>query len=199
MIARIRGELARKNWPEIVVDVGGVGYLLHVPLGTYERLPPEGRPVTLEVLTTFRNESLQLYGFGSPDEKRLFGALLAVNGIGPRLALAVLSKLSPVQLVSAVLEDRSRLLESVPGIGRKTAQRLVLELKDRLDDTARALVASGAPQADPRAGDGVTALENLGYRRELAERTVSEVLAEGFDGDLAELIRVSLRRLGGRG
>ncbi|RMG48852.1 MAG: Holliday junction branch migration protein RuvA [Acidobacteria bacterium] len=200
MIARITGSLARKSWPVVIVDVGGVGYELQVPLGTYEALPPEGERVTLEVVTSFRNETLQLFGFATAAEKRLFGVLLGVTGVGPRLALAVLSKLSPAQLARAVADEEPRALESVPGIGRKTARRLLLELKDRLPEED--LVPAGRPhpgavRRHPLAGDGAAALESLGYRREVAERTVGQVLAAGFDGDLPELIRASLRRLGG--
>ncbi|GAB4368367.1 MAG: Holliday junction branch migration protein RuvA [Acidobacteriota bacterium] len=203
MIGWLRGRLLRRRLPLVVVDVGGVGYELLVPLGTFGTLPPEGSEVELEVLTVLRQESLQLYGFASAEEKRVFEILLGVSGVGPKLALAVLSTLEPPELVDAVRADRPSALERVPGIGRKTARRLVLELKDRLPDEALGVAAGAAPAPDATTGgpqaDAVAALVNLGYRRPEAEQAVRAAMTDdGPPPALAELIRASLQRLGDR-
>ena len=204
MIGWLRGRLVRRCLPEVVLDVGGVGYELSVPLGTFGALPAEGETVELEVLTVVRAESLQLFGFRTALEKRIFSTLLGVSGVGPRLALAVLSALEPDELAAAVTGDRPAVLERVPGIGRKTARRLVLELKDRLPSLESVIAASPGPAErrgegprDAPTDDAVAALVNLGYRRPEAEQAVRDALGEEVGADLAELIRAALRRLGG--
>ena len=198
MIGWLRGRLLRKSLPLVVLDVGGVGYEVAVPLGTFGALPAEGESVELDVLTVFRADSLQLYGFRTAAEKRVFATLLAVSGVGPKLALSILSSLEPAELAAAVEQDHAAVLERVPGIGRKTARRLVLELKDRLavepDFVTR--TAPAVPGEDEVAADAVAALVNLGYRRPDAERAVRETVAELAPADLTGLIRSSLRRLG---
>ncbi|MCU0225804.1 MAG: Holliday junction branch migration protein RuvA [Acidobacteria bacterium] len=202
MIGHLSGTLRRKAMPQVIVDAGGVGYELTVSLATLEQLPPEGRPVALEVLTLWRNESLQLFGFTTPDEKALFGILTAVPGIGPRLGMALLSSLSVGELVSAVRHERAATLQAVPGIGRKTAERLILELRDRLKDWRAD--APGAPAASPAGAAGVlerdaaSALENLGYRPAEVQAALARVAAGGTSLDLAALVRAALRELGAR-
>ncbi len=199
MIGWLRGRLLRKSLPVVVLDVGGVGYEVAVPLGTFGALPAEGEPVELDVLTVFRTDSLQLYGFRSANEKRVFATLLGVSGVGPKLALAILSSLEPAELAAAVEQDRASALERVPGIGRKTARRLVLELKDRLAVEQGLIAAADVPSvpgADGVAADAVAALVNLGYRRPDAERAVRDAAAEQAPADLTGLIKSSLRRLG---
>lgn len=199
MIGRLTGVLTRRRMPQIVIDTGGIGFELSVSLGTFEGLPSEGATVSIEVLTVFRSESLQLVGFGTSEEKHLFSLLLGVTGIGPKLALALLSTMSPSELVRVVREERLSALEKVPGIGRKSAQRLVLELKDRLkrwDGPAAAHEhrPAGAPELT---ADAIAALESLGYRRAEAEAAVGKVAtAEG--ADLSALVRSALRALGSR-
>lgn len=199
MIGLLRGDIARRSFPTIVVDVGGVGYELDVPLSTFEHLPEEGAPVHLEILTLMRAESLQLFGFATRPEKHVFETLIGVNGVGPRLALSVLGALTVSALATAVEREDASAFERVPGIGKKTARRLVLELRDRLE------LPQGAPRgaaAEPPTGepeifaDAVTALENLGYRRAEAEQAVRAAAGSSSDGDLAALLRESLRRLG---
>ena len=206
MIGWIRGVLRRREAGRVVVDAGGVGYELEVPLGTLADLPAEGEEVTLEVLTLFRAESVQLYGFATPAEKALFVALTGITGIGPRLALAVLSTLSPAEVARAARDEDGGPFEAVPGIGRKTARRIVLDLKDRLGDLAALAGATPAPGSGggeaglPGAGeDAVAALLNLGYKRNEAVPAVREALGTAGEDDLGALLRAALRRLGGRG
>lgn len=184
-----------------MVDVGGVGYEVRVPLSTYERLPAVGERISLETVTSLKNEVLELFGFGAEEDKRLFMILVGASGVGPKLALAMLSKVPSGELVRAVLEERTAVLESVPGIGKKTARRLIVELKDRLDvaafDLSSAREAEPPSAEDQIAVDALMALENLGYRRSEAERALAAVRTE-MDAalPLAEVIRQVLRRLG---
>jgi Holliday junction DNA helicase RuvA len=201
VIGWIKGRLLRKALPEVIVDVAGVGYVLSVPQLCYERMGHEGDEVELHVSTQFRSESLQLYGFSTRDEKSVFEALLNVNGVGPRLALAVLSSLSPDALRLAVAEDRPAALEKVPGIGKKTARRVLLELKDRLGDLDELVVprTRGAGSTDAPASmraDALVALENLGYRRGEAEQAIERALRSTGEDDLAALLKASLREMG---
>lgn len=188
--------------PQVIVDVGGVGYELTVSLATLEALPPEGRPVELEVLTLWRNEALQLFGFATAEEKGLFGILTAVPGIGPRLGMALLSSLSVGELVGAVHQERATVLQGVPGIGRKTAERLILELRDRLKDwrvggpDASDAPAPGVPTALER--DAASALENLGYKPAEVQAALARVPAAGRGAGLAALVRAALHELGAR-
>lgn len=197
MIGRLQGVLLRKSLPAILLDVGGVGYEVRVSLTTFEALPAEGRPASLEVLTLFRSDALELYGFGALQEKALFSALLGVGGVGPRTALSLLSALAVDELVGAVQDDRPAVLERVPGVGRKTAHRVVLELRDKLKDWAPA-AGPRTPAIGVETRDAaVAALANLGYRKSEAEQAVSAVLRTETDVDLAALLRLALRQLGG--
>ncbi len=202
MIGHLRGTLLRRSMPTVVLDAGGVGYELDVPLSTLEALPEVGKPASLEVVTLLRSESLQLFGFSTPDEKIFFGALLQVGGVGPRIALSILSTLSPAAIVEAARNEDAAAFERVPGIGRKTSRRLVLDLKDRLQNAKLAQVTAALPSATVGRGeteqlfaDAVTALEGLGYRRTEAEESVRTVLRDGADRDLAGVIRSTLQRM----
>ncbi len=200
MIGALSGTLRRKSLPAILVDCGGVGYEVRLSLATFESLGAEGQPVDLHVVTLFRNEALELYGFGSAGEKRVFQELLSVSGVGPKIALALLSALAPADIVACIRAERGAVLEKVPGIGRKTAQRLVLELKDRL--ARPELEAVLAPTRETRRvdlhEDALVALENLGYGRKEAEPALAAAAAGGDAETLATLLRGALRRLGDR-
>lgn len=199
MIGRLRGTLVRRALPQVLVDAGGVGYELTVSLNTIDLLPPEGGDVTFEVLTLWRSESLQLFGFLTVQEKALFATLNAVPGIGPRLGMALLSSLSVEEIVNAVREERASVLQAVPGIGRKTAQRLILELRDRL---AAWVTAPSSPAR--KGGDGVdrdaeSVLENLGYKADEARAALERIPAAERDRGLAAVVRAALREMGARG
>ncbi len=196
MIARLRGRVERLGPGEVVVDTGGVGYRVSVPLSTYAALPPADRECLLRVVTVVREDEIRLYGFSTADEEELFGWLQGVTGVGPRLALRILSGLSAPELRKALAREDVRALTAVPGVGKKLAQRLVLELRERAGRAEPPGPGAPAAAAD-EAGDAVTALEALGYPRRVAAEAVDRVRAAGVEG-LEETVRQALRRLAPR-
>lgn len=198
MIALLRGRLAEKQPNRIIVDVAGVGYDVSVPLSTFYRLGDVGAEVTLRIHTHVREDALALYGFGTAFEQQLFERLIATSGIGPKLALAVLSGIEPADLVRAVQAGDVARLTAIPGVGKKTAERICLELKDRLPAGFGAGPGGGpdvdAPGEDLRR-DLLSALLNLGYHRSLTEKAVDAVLAR-VDSPTFELaLKQALREL----
>lgn len=193
MIALIKGTLVEKHPNRVIVDVQGVGYDVQVPWSTFYQLPDPGGEVALRIHTYLREDTLALFGFQTTLELQLFERLIGISGIGPKLALAVLSGIDPSDLVRAVQVGDATRLTTIPGIGRKTADRIVLELKDRLPKLvpAAAEAPAGVP-VDQRA-DLLSALLNLGYHRPLAERAVDVALkAPGdtsFEGRLKRALR----------
>lgn len=175
MIASLRGRLAEKDASRVVIDVNGVGYEVFVPLTTFTALPDPGGEVSLDIHTHVREDALALYGFSSRQERRVFERLLAVSGIGPRLAVTILSGGSVEGLVAAIRRGDLGRLTSIPGVGKKTAERIVVELKDKLKD-----LAAEAPKPAIET-DVLSALENLGYPRAIAEAAVRRAL-NGDDG-----------------
>jgi len=195
VIAHISGTLAQKIPGEAVIDVGGVGYLVFIPLNVFYRLPEIGAPVSLQIYTHVREDALQLFGFQDPAEKQLFLLLLGVSGIGPKLAVNILSGIAADELWRALKEADQVRLVAIPGVGRKLAERMIVELKDKL----AALAPAGAGVARAEAGsqlllDAVSALINLGYKRPDAEKIVREVLKQG-EGSLENVLKESLRRM----
>ena len=197
MIARLRGRVERLAPGEVVVDTGGVGYRVSVPLSTYASLPPADRECVLRVVTVVREDEIRLYGFSTADEEELFGWLQGVTGVGPRLALRILSGLSAPELRGALAREDVRALTAVPGVGKKLAQRLVLELRERAGRAEPPGPVGPATAAADEAGDAVTALEVLGYPRRVAAEAVDRVRAAGVEG-LEETVRQALRRLAPR-
>lgn len=202
MIGSLTGTLSEKSPGEILVEAGGVGYRVAVPLGTFGRLPSAGATVTLSIHTHVREDAISLYGFDTRRERDLFEKLIGVQGIGPRLGLALLSHLEPGELVEAIRSRAAAHLTRVPGIGPRTAERLVLELQTAVKD----LQDLGSPSA--RAGIGLrgdllAALENLGYRPAQAGPAVEAILGDpaAAAAPIEVLLRGVLRRLGtgGRG
>ena len=198
MIAYLRGRVLDKHPNRIIIDVQGVGYELHVPLSTYYDAGDEGAEVSLRVYTHVREDALQLFGFLTLLEQQLFERLIGISGIGPKLAIAVLSGIDSGELVSAVQRADVARLNSVPGIGRKTAERIVLELKDRL---AQLVVPAGAGAAAvPSTGDRLradllSALQNLGYHRPLAEKAVDAAVRSNSEASFEQALRSALREL----
>ena len=196
MISRVRGELIRRQ-PEAVevLTPGGVAYEIVVPLSVYERLPREGEPVELRTYQVVREDAVELFGFLDEHERAVFARLLTAPGVGPRLALAMLSTLSPQRLVRAIAERDTAALRQVPGIGAKKAERLVVELQGRLDDLALA-VAGPAPEGRA-AEEAIRALIALGYSAPQATAAVRRALEQ--DAGLAgtELIKAALARIRG--
>lgn len=193
MIAGVRGRLTAKSGDRVVVaTAGGVSYELAVPLGVLERMPPEGQDVDLRTVLVVREDGWLLFGFDRDHERQVFQRLLGATGVGPRIALALLSTLGGGRVVAALRGGDLATLCTVPGIGRKTAERIVLELKDKLAD----LTAPGeTPARAPAADQAVQALVNLGYGALDADRAVRAALADAGAATTAELIRRALRAL----
>jgi len=195
MIGRLTGRLAAKAPDQVLLDVGGVGYLVHIPLSTFYELPEQESPASLWVHTHVREEALALYGFLTERERALFLLLLGVTGIGPRVALTVLSGIPPAELVEALHKQDVRRLVAIPGVGRKTAERMVLELAEKVARLPGDVPAGGpAPVSND---DVVSALVNLGYRKAEAERTVEAIARQGGPEDFGEFLKLALKRLTG--
>jgi Holliday junction DNA helicase RuvA len=198
MIAFLRGRVLEKQPNRVLVDVNGVGYEVVIPLSTFYDVGDEGAEVALRVHTHVREDALQLFGFLTLLERQMFERLIAVSGIGPKLAIAVLSGLETRDLVSAVQRADVARLTSIPGVGKKTAERIVLELKDRLTQIAMPAAVDAKPQAageDRMRGDLLSALQNLGYHRTDAERAIDVVLQQSADRTLESALKDALRRL----
>jgi len=202
VIARLAGTLVEKRGDSVVVEVGGVGYLVHLSLQSLARLPPEGGRVQLRTYTHVREDALQLFGFATADEEQLFGLLISVAGVGPRLACTILSGMPAAELAGALLRGDLARLTKISGVGKKTAERLVVELKDKLAKLG--LPARGAADLEPVPGEGeralLSALLNLGYRPSAAERAAEAVRKGlGVEASLEEQVREALRLLGRAG
>ncbi len=201
MIASLSGRLREREAGRAVIETAGVGYELFIPLATYYRLPAPGAPVTLEVRMVVREDSLTLYGFYTVAEKQAFDLLMLVQHVGPKLALAILSVLSPDELVSAIAHEDVERLDAVPGVGAKVAERVVRELRDKIGElrtAARAEETNGATNGAAATGgevdDAVSALVNLGYKPVEARRAVDAAAraAGGGKRELETIIRESL-------
>jgi Holliday junction DNA helicase RuvA len=195
VIAHISGTLAQKIPGEAVVDVGGVGYQIFIPLNVFYRLPEIGAAVRLQIYTHVREDALQLFGFQDHEEKQLFLLLIGVSGIGPKLAVNILSGIAAEDLARALKEADQARLVAIPGVGRKLAERMIVELKDKF----ASLAPAGPESAKPEGGsqlllDAVSALVNLGYKRPDAEKMVREVLRRG-ERSLEGVIKETLRRM----
>ncbi len=204
MIAWVEGTLREKTPTRVVVDVQGVGYELLVSLNSYAALPDEGKTVALHVHTHVREEAIQLFGFSSPGERDVFELLLRASRVGPKLAQTVLSGMQPGRLLSALETGDLTALCKIPGVGRKLAERMVVELRERAGALGAAAAAGGALAgigaiAAPSAGEeAISALVNLGYPRARAERVIDQAGGEvDADAPTAELIRAALRTLAG--
>jgi Holliday junction DNA helicase RuvA len=196
MIARLRGTLVDKGPSRIVVDVGGVGYDVQIPLSTFYPLGEAGSKVELRVHTHVREDTLALFGFATPLEHVLFERLISINGVGPKLALAVLSGIEPAELIRAVRGQDVARLTKIPGVGKKTAERIGLELKDRLPDVPEG--ARGAVAEDERRSDLISALVNLGYQHASIEKALDRTIAEAPQGTFEELLKAVLKTLSRR-
>jgi holliday junction DNA helicase RuvA len=197
MIAHLRGRLLEKHPNRVILDVQGVGYEAHVPLSTFYEMAEPGNEVSLRIHTHVREDALTLYGFATLLELQLFDRLISVSGIGPKLALAVLSGIEPNDLIAAVRHGDVARLTAIPGVGKKTAERIGLELKDKI---AAFLQAEGVASPPASAGeslrsDVLSALVNLGYHRPLAERAADAALKSGGDQTFEKTLKQALREL----
>lgn len=195
MIASLRGTLLEKTAGTCVIEAGGVGYLVQVSCHTASNLPAEGREVSLRTRQIVREDSVQLFGFGDAEELELFDLMIAVSGVGPKLALAVLSGLRPPTLRRAIREEQLGLLTSVPGIGKKTAERLVVELRDKIAAFAPPAREGGVLPRDEQWKDAVAALTGLGYTASQAQEAVRRAAAAGEEQTLEQLVRRALALL----
>ena len=200
MIARVAGKLVAKDLDRVeVFTTGGVAYELAIPLGVYETLPRVGEQVELQTHLVVREDAFLLFGFATVNEKRVFQRLLTANGVGPSLALGLLSTLSADRLVRAIREKDIATLQGVPRVGKKKAERLVLDLSDKLDDVAGTVSIAGPRTEGASAEDAIRALVSLGYATVDAEKAVRSVLDTGpVKLSAPELIRSALAKIGGR-
>jgi Holliday junction DNA helicase RuvA len=195
MIALLRGRLAHKGTDRIIVETGGVGYEVFVPLSTYYELAGTGETVELQIYTHVREDAIQLFGFRTSDEKRVFLLLIQVSGIGPRLACTILSGLPLDDFLDAVARRDVARLATIPGVGRKTAERIALELKEKIQDLAPAGSAAGPAEAGVER-DVLSALVNLGYPRVRAEAAVLRLRGSGA-GRFEDMLKRALREISG--
>jgi len=200
MIARLRGILAESSYTDCVVDVGGVGYELSIPLSTFDKLPLPGEKVELHVLTQVREDAITLFGFAAPEEKALFRELVQVSGIGGKLALNILSGMSVANFCDAIAQRDVKALSRISGIGKRTAERMVLELHDKLAGPGFSAIGgtSDLPKGNlDSINDAALALENLGYKRDAIRKTLQAITAELPEAEQTTeaLIRAALARM----
>ena len=197
MIAHLRGRLLEKHPNRVIVDVNGVGYDVHVPLSTFYEMTEPGEEIALRIHTHVREDALLLYGFATPLELQIFERLISVSGIGPKLALAVLSGIEPNELVSAIRTANVARLTGIPGVGKKIAERIGLELKDKMASFVAAEMAAShtAAAGETLRDDVLSALMNLGYHRPLAERAVDFALEKSVGSSFESVLKHALREL----
>jgi len=196
MIGRLRGEIVHKRPPQLLLDVGGVGYELEAPMSTFYALPEAGAKVTLLTHLAIRDDAHVLYGFAREAERELFRALLKVNGVGAKMALAILSGMSADEFSACVQAADTAALTRLPGVGKKTAERLIVEMRDRLDKLgvfpgAALPAAAGASRGEAPSAEAVSALVALGYKAGDAERMIRQVEKAGLSSE--EMIRAALK------
>jgi Holliday junction DNA helicase RuvA len=202
MIAYLSGKILEKDANLLIVDVGGVGYEVTIPLSTFYELGETGEAVELRIHTVVREDAFALFGFKTVREKELFLHLISVSGIGPKSAITALSGMSADEIITAIRQNNLARLNSIPGVGKKTAERLVIELRDKIAKLAglasEEMKAQGiAPQAsgDDVFDDAVSALVNLGYQRNAAEKALKQAMQEGTEPSVQKLLRRSLQLL----
>jgi holliday junction DNA helicase RuvA len=197
MIGLLRGRIADKQPNTLLVDVQGVGYEVHVPLSTFYDAGDTGAEITLRIYTHVREDALQLYGFLTELERQLFEKLIGISGIGPRLAIAVLSGMDPRELMTSVQRGDVARLTGIPGVGKKTSERIVLELRDRLAQLPGGAPADSAPStgADRVRSDLLSALQNLGYHRPQAEKAIDATLQTMSNPTFEHALKAALREL----
>jgi Holliday junction DNA helicase RuvA len=204
VIARLEGVLRDLAPTQVVIDVGGVGYEVHIPLSTFTDLPDEGKTVALRIHTHARDGAIQLFGFLTASERAAFSLLLKANRVGPKLAQTIMSGIAPPALLEAIRLGKVEVLLAAPGVGKKLAERILLELRDATGELAAALGAAGQAPSTTEAGTSasvslehaLSALLNLGYSRQQADRAIAAAVEEeGEDASLEQLVRGSLRML----
>ena len=201
MIAYLSGKLLEKEANSVIVDVGGVGYDVMIPLSTFYDLGEIGEDVSLRIFTYVREDALQLFGFKTIRERELFLLLISVSGIGPKSAITALSGMSADEIIGAIRQNNLARLNSIPGVGKKTAERLVIELRDKIAKlsavASEEMKSEGIPQTsgDDVYDDAISALSNLGYQRNAAEKALKQAMQEGTEMSVQKLLRRSLQLL----
>ncbi|MFQ5798175.1 MAG: Holliday junction branch migration protein RuvA [Bacteroidota bacterium] len=197
MISYLEGLVVEKNPTEIVLSVNGVGYTLHIPLSTYEQLGDPGSKAKVLTHLHLREDAIVLYGFASADERNMFRLLISVSGVGPKMAQGILSGMSVLELESCIATGKLEALTSISGVGRRTAERLIVELRDKLEVPSTAAALPGEMLSSARA-EALSALSSLGYTRAVAEKAIRLVLKEADEIELTleELIKRALRHTG---
>ena len=205
MIAHLSGTLLAKQATSVIVDVAGVGYDVAIPLSTFYELDEPGSAVQLRIYTHVREDALQLYGFKTSRERELFLQLISVSGVGPGLAIKLLSGMNADEMIAAIHTNNLARLVSIPGVGRKTAERLVVDLRDKiaalssreLEEEFAAKAAAGGASTSPDSihSDALSALQNLGYQKSAAEKAVKNAIDEGGEISVELILRRSLRSL----
>lgn len=192
MIAYLKGQIQRKTTSQVVLDIGGVGYCAHIPLSTYLRLGDEGSPCELHIYTHLTDSALALYGFSTGEEREIFLKLIGISGIGPKLALNVLSGIGPTELEEAVQNSDVARITLIPGIGKKLATRIALELQEKIEKKEHVLAVRGSREKE----DLISTLMNLGFRRKEVERIVDETIRTlKPEAGIEKLLRECLRKL----
>ena len=201
MIAYLSGKLLEKSANSVIVDVGGVGYDVSIPLSTFYELGEVGDDVQLRIYTHVREDAIQLFGFSSERERDLYLKLISVQGIGAKSGIAMLSGMNADEIISAIRTDNLAKLTAIPGVGRKTAERLVIELRDKVGQLAASAASAGGGPDLKTAGevdafdDALSALVNLGYQRNAAEKAIQDIRREGGDQNVQKILRSALQRL----
>jgi len=196
MIAHLSGKLLSKQPNQVIVDVSGVGYEVHVPLSTFYELGDIGNLVQLRIYTHVREDTIALFGFKSAEEKLMFEQVTSISGIGPKLGITILSGMPVDELVAAIRQSNLARLTSIPGIGKKTAERLVVELRDKLAKTVPTGEQAAAQSVSQPQEDVISALVNLGYAKLSAEKAVQTVVSTSkTEPAFEELLRTALRQL----
>ena len=195
MIGHLRGRVLEKRPNQVILEVNGVGYDVNIPVSTFYQLPDPPGEAQLHIHTHVREDALALYGFRTLTEKRVFEKLMSVSGIGPRLAITILSGLEVAELVPAIRNNDLVKLTHIPGVGRKTAERIVLELRDKLAEVEGERAAAAPPGFSTEQEDALSALLNLGYQRSAAERAVSRAAELERGGSFDALLRRALQLL----
>ena len=195
MIGRLAGTVVESRPDRVLLDVGGIGFDIAIPLGTYTALPPVGEKAVLLVHTIVREDAISLYGFTSSQEKYVFEKLLSVSGIGPKVALTVLSGLPLPELVTSIVTQNARRLATIPGVGKKLAERLALELKEKMEGLGMATSSRAQAPRTSAAEDAIGALTNLGYKLAQAEAAVASAAIEAGTENLQALLHAALRSM----
>lgn len=207
MIAHLSGTLLSKNPNSVIVDVSGVGYEVNIPVSTFYELEDAGSNVKLRIYTHVKEDSLQLYGFKTARERELFINFISVSGIGPKIGIALLSGMSADELIASIKANNLARLTLIPGVGKKTAERLIVDLREKMTALATAQIeeetgvkpeAAEVSSADHVRSEALSGLINLGYQRSAAEKAIDSALSEGGDISVESVLKRSLRKLGSR-